>query len=153
MCCRIRFAVIGALLCLAMVCAAAVIVSLEQLNIGLTDRSIVIVWLCASLGGAIPCLGAAAVGWRVSSIVARDKTFSVETAKLLSFISTCAYVDAAYGFAANIIMGFLGFQHPSVLIVSCALILLALAAGTAFAALARLVQKAADLQEESDYTV
>ena len=153
MCVRIRLAVVGALLCLAMVCAATVIVLMERARIWPGDAARIYAWLAVTLAGVLPYLAAAALGWRVSCAVARDKTFSRETAKLLSGISTCAYADGCYGLAANVVMGILRNQHPGIMIILCALILLALAAGMGFAALARFVQKAAELQEESDLTV
>jgi hypothetical protein len=102
---------------------------------------------------AIPCVIAVVYGWRISNLVKADRSFSSDTAKLLAKISTCAFVDAAYFFVFTIAVSFVELTDISTLIVSFTVIVLAVAFGMAFAALARIVQKAADLQEESDLTV
>ncbi|MDR3149417.1 MAG: DUF2975 domain-containing protein [Oscillospiraceae bacterium] len=152
---RLRAALVGVLLCIFLVYYLVTVTASEMINIynGAPDAKIITVWLIAVLLTAVPCLVCVVLGWQTSNLVKADRSFSGETARLLSKISTCALVDAGYFLIVNIVMGVLNYQTPGVIIVSAAIILLAIAFGMAFAALARFVQKAADLQEESDLTV
>ncbi|MDR0819436.1 MAG: DUF2975 domain-containing protein [Oscillospiraceae bacterium] len=150
---RIRAAVVIAFVCILMIYTITMILGMEQLTLDEEAPIRVTAWLFIALGTAVPCLFALYFAWMISVFVKRDKSFSLYTAKMLKNISNCALIDALYFLAANVVMFVLNYNHPGIALISLALILLALAIGIAFAALARFVQKAADLQEESDLTV
>jgi hypothetical protein len=149
----IVLASLGAAFCLACVYAGVAFFGLRIARDFPGETRRIALWLI--LGGitAAPCLAAVVFSLKIASLVRRDKSFSRQTSQLLKNISACSNIAALYFAAVNIVMFISGYQHPSTMLASAVLILLALSAGAAFAALSRFVAKAAELQEESDLTV
>lgn len=93
------------------------------------------------------------LGWRISSNIGADKSFSRENAKLLKWISYLAAGDAAFFFVGNIVLLLLSMSHPSVALGSLFVVFAGVAIAMAAAALSHLVLKAAAIEEENDLTI
>ena len=91
--------------------------------------------------------------WKVASNIGNDKSFSLENAKLLKWVSWLAAVDSAYFFIGNIVLLLLNMSHPGVVIIMFFIVFVGVAVTVASAALSHLIVKAADLQEQSDLTI
>ncbi|MDR1821798.1 MAG: DUF2975 domain-containing protein [Oscillospiraceae bacterium] len=146
-------AVIGVCVCLALVCTGAMFFGLRIISAFPAEAERITLWLVFGMLAVIPLIAAAVFGLKAAGLVRADRSFSRQTARLIKRIAVCAFADALYFIAANAVMLLLEFQVPSTLLASAVLILLALSAGAGFAAISRLVAKAAELQEESEYTV
>ena len=119
---------------------------------GLFDRLywpwLVLIWVTA-----LPCYAALAFGWIIAVNIGKDRSFSVENARLLKWISGLAAGDAAFFFLGNLLYLFLNWSHPGVTLLSLIVVFVGVAISVAAAALSHLVMKAALLQEQSDLTV
>ena len=109
---------------------------------------LIFIWLTA-----IPCYIALFFGWKIAANIGRDRSFSVENANLLKWISWLAAGDSIYFFAGNVALLLLGMRHPGVVLASLLVVFAGVAITVAAAALSHLVRKAAALQEESDLTI
>lgn len=109
---------------------------------------LIFIWLTA-----IPCYIALFFGWKIAANIGRDRSFSVENANLLKWISWLAAGDSIYFFAGNVALLLLGMSHPGVVLLSLLVVFAGVAITVAAAALSHLVRKAAALQEESDLTI
>ena len=109
---------------------------------------LIFIWLTA-----IPCYIALFFGWKIAANIGADRSFSVENANLLKWISWLAAGDSIYFFAGNVALLLLGMSHPGVVLASLLVVFAGVAITVAAAALSHLVRKAAALQEESDLTI
>lgn len=110
-------------------------------------------WLIFLWITAIPCYAALAFGWKIADNIGKDRSFSMDNAKLLKWIAWMAAGDSAFFFVGNVGMMLFGMSHPAVLLASMMLVFAGVAVTVAAAALSHLVRKAADLQEQSDLTI
>ena len=110
-------------------------------------------WLIFISATAIPCYIALVFGWMIAGNIGRDRSFCMDNAKYLKWISWLAAGDAIYFFAGNVVMLFANMNHPGVIVISLFVIFAGVAIAVAAAALSHLVKKAAVLQEESDLTI
>ncbi len=110
-------------------------------------------WLIFLWGTGIPCYAALFFGWKIAANIGNDRSFSMENAKLLKWISWLAEGDAIYFFIGNIALWFAGMNHPGVVLAMFLVVFAGVAIAVAAAALSHLVKKAAVLQEESDLTI
>ena len=110
-------------------------------------------WLIFIWVTAIPCYIALFFGWKIAANIGADRSFSVENANLLKWISWLAAEDSIYFFAGNVALLLLGMSHPGVVLASLLVVFAGVAITVAAAALSHLVRKAAALQEESDLTI
>ncbi len=110
-------------------------------------------WLVFIWCTAIPCAAVLVLGWRISSNIGADRSFSRENAKLLKWISYLAAGDAAFFFVGNIVLLLLSMSHPSVALGSLFVVFAGVAIAMAAAALSHLVLKAAAIEEENDLTI
>ena len=110
-------------------------------------------WLIFIWVTAIPCYIALFFGWKIAANIGGDRSFSVENANLLKWISWLAAGDSIYFFAGNVALLLLGMSHPGVVLASLLVVFAGVAITVAAAALSHLVRKAAALQEESDLTI
>lgn len=110
-------------------------------------------WLIFLWTTGLPCYIALFCGWRVASNIGRDRSFSQDNARLLKWISLLAAGDAAFFFAGNAVLLLLSLSHPGVALFSLLGVFAGVAVSAAAAALSHLVRKAADLQEQSDWTI
>ena len=110
-------------------------------------------WLVLIWVTALPCYAALAFGWIIAVNIGRDRSFCVENARLLKWISGLAAGDAAFFFLGNVIYLLLGWSHPGVTLLCLVVVFVGVAISVAAAALSHLVMKAVLLQEQSDLTV
>lgn len=110
-------------------------------------------WLLFIWGTGLPCAGALALAWRIAGNIGADRSFSVENAGMLKWISLLAAGDAALFFLGNLVFLVLDMNHPAVVLASLLVVFAGFAIAVASAALSHLVRKAADLQEQSDWTI
>ena len=110
-------------------------------------------WLIFIWGSCIPCFVVVGLSLKVAGSIEQDRSFSAENAKRLKWISWLAAGDSAYFFVGNALFFFLGMNYPSMVIFSLIIIIIGIAIALASAVLSHLIQKAADLQEQSDLTI
>ena len=110
-------------------------------------------WLIFLWVTGIPCYIALIFGWKIAGNIGADRSFSGDNATLLKWISELAAGDAAFFFLGNLVFFFLGMNHPGVVLASMLIVFAGVAVCVAAAALSHLVRKAADLQEQSDFTI
>ena len=110
-------------------------------------------WLVFLWASGIPCYAVLVFGWKISSNIGRDRSFSNENAKYLKWISCLAAGDCVFFFVGNVILLFANMSHPGVALFSLLIVFAGVVVAVAAAALSHLVQKAATLQEQSDLTI
>ena len=110
-------------------------------------------WLVLIWVTALPVYAALAFGWIIAVNIGKDRSFSVENARLLKCISGLAAGDAAFFFLGNILYLFLDWSHPGVTLLSLIVVFVGVAISVAAAALSHLVMKAALLQEQEELTI
>ena len=110
-------------------------------------------WLIFIWITAIPCYIVLVLGWKISSNIGKDKSFSSANAKYLKWISILAVADATFFFVGNIVYLFLNMNHPGIVLFSLLVVFAGVAVAIASAALSHLVLKAEVLQEQSDWTI
>ena len=110
-------------------------------------------WLVLIWVTALPVYAALAFGWIIAVNIGKDRSFSVENARLLKWISGLAAADAAFFFLGNILYLFLDWSHPGVTLLSLIVVFVGVAISVAAAALSHLVMKAALLQEQEELTI
>lgn len=91
--------------------------------------------------------------YKIAVNIGKDKSFSMENAKLLKYISNLAIGDVVYFFAGNFVMLALNFSHPGLLLASLIIDFIGVAIGVVAAALSHLVYKAAEMREENELTI
>ncbi len=150
----IRFIIIGVGIC-ALVVYAAVIPMLGQSIIYDAPEFAgwYVPWLVFISITAIPVFIALCLCWKVTRNIGSDRSFSMENARLLKWVSWLAAADSAYFFIGNIVMLFLNMSHPGVTLLSLLVVFVGVAVSIAAAVLSHLIVKAADLQEQSDLTI
>ena len=105
-------------------------------------------WLVLIWVTALPCYAALAFGWVIAANIGKDRSFSVENARLLKWISCLAAGDAAFFFLGNVIYLLLGWSHPGVTLLCLVVAFLGVAVSVTAAALSHLVMKTALKEEE-----
>ena len=110
-------------------------------------------WLLFIWVSGIPCFMVLYYGWKISTNIGNDQSFTNQNALSLKNISVLAAADAAFFFAGNIVLLCLNVSHPSVVIASLVIAFIGMAVSVASATLSHLVKKAAVLQEQSDWTI
>ena len=110
-------------------------------------------WMIFLWATAIPCFAALVMGWKIAVNIGKDRSFTLENARLLQVVSWLAAGDAAFFFLGNVVLFFLSMNHPGVLLISLLICFAGVAVAVAAACLSHLVRKAADLQEQSDLTI
>lgn len=110
-------------------------------------------WLIFLWASAIPCFTILAFAWKVTINIGKDQAFSAQNARLLKWISNLSAADSGFFFIGNTLLLLLNMSHPGILIASFAIVFIGLAATVVAAVLSHLVKKAAELQEQSDWTI
>lgn len=110
-------------------------------------------WLLFLWASGVPCYAVLALAWRVFAAIGRDRSFTPENARRLRAISLLAGGDSAFFFLMNALYLLLGMSHPSVVLASMAVVFAGVCVAAAAGALSHLADKAAALQEQSDWTV
>lgn len=110
-------------------------------------------WLIFLWVSGIPCFMVLYYGWKISTNIGNDHSFTMENANLLKSISVLAASDAGFFFIGNIILLLLNMSHPGIVIASFIVVFVGVAVAVTSAVLSHLVKKATVLQEESDLTI
>lgn len=110
-------------------------------------------WLAVVLVSAIPCYWGLYFGWKISTEIGKDNSFSMENAEHLKNISILAALDSLYFFAANVVFMVINMNHPGVFLISLIVVFIGVAVTVAAAALSHLVRKAAEIQQENELTI
>ena len=110
-------------------------------------------WLIVIWITAVPCYAALVFAWRIAGNIRKNRSFSMENAKLLKWIAVLAAADTGFFFVMNIVYLCLNMSHPGVALASLGVLVIGIAISAVSAALSHLVRKAADLQEQSDLTI
>ena len=92
-------------------------------------------------------------GWKITTQIARDNSFSLENARYLKHICILALVDSVYFFLANIVLLFLNMNHPAILLASLFVDFAGVVVAVTAASLSHLVLKAAEIQQENQLTI
>lgn len=108
----------------------------------------ILIWITG-----IHCYVVLAYGWRIAGNIKRNRSFSIENAKLLKRIAVLAVADTGFFFIMNIVYWLLDMNHPGIVLMSLIVLVIGIAISAVSAALSHLVRKAADLQEQSDLTI
>lgn len=110
-------------------------------------------WLIFLWISGIPCFAALVLAWRIVVNIGKDRSFSMDNARLLQWISRLAAGDAVFFFLGNVLLLLLDMSHPGVVLAALVIVFVGVAVAVAAAVLSYLVQKAAALQEQSDLTI
>ena len=110
-------------------------------------------WLLIIWISAIPCYLVLFFGWKITTEISKDNSFSMKNSKYLKYISMLALADSGYFFLANLIMLLLNMNHPGIFLGSLFIEFAGVAVAVAAAALSYLVQKAARIQQENELTI
>lgn len=110
-------------------------------------------WIIFLYLTGIPCFMVLYIGWKIVKTIADENVFSFENSKRLGTISKLAVIDSAYLMAGNIIFFFMGMNHPSMFLLFTAIVFMGIAFFTVCKGLAMLTYRAAELQEQSDFTI
>lgn len=110
-------------------------------------------WLVLIWATGLPIVAALVLAWRIAGNIGADKSFSLDNGRYLKWISALAAGDGAFFLLGNVVYLFMGMNHPGILLFSLLVVFVAIAVAVAAAALSRLVTKAAQLQEQSDWTI
>ena len=106
-----------------------------------------------SLLTGLPCYLALWFSWEIMSGIAKDESFTVKNAEYLKKISLLATVDVVFLLTWNVILFALKMSNLNVFLICLLIDFMGVVIAVIFAALSHLVGKAADLQEQSDYTI
>lgn len=110
-------------------------------------------WLLYLWGTAVPCVVAVGYAFSITHTLREGRMFTPQNARRLLMIARWAIGDTVYFFIGQILLFAMGWNHPGVFLMSLFIVFAGAAIATAARALAWLVQKAAELQEESDWTI
>ena len=151
--CRcVRFAAV-----VAVICGVGLLIFFHIAIGGLTQEysqyPSVVLWRIIVTVTSLPCAGVLACMWAVSNAIADDSVFTNKTAKWIGRSALLLFADAGLAFAVNVVMFFLSFSHPSILLVGLIVTFVFIAFGLLAAVLSRYIQKAADLQEINEGTI
>lgn len=149
----LKMMILGVGICGILICVLVFPALTDELEPLLNERWVCRAWLILLWITSIPCFIALGVSWRVVSNIGNDQSFTQENAGLLKRISVLAIVDAAFLFVWNMVLFFLNANHPSTLLACLFIDFVGVVIAVIFAALSHLVLKAADLQEQSDFTI
>lgn len=110
-------------------------------------------WLVMLWVTGIPCYTGLILAWKIAANIGKDRSFTLENGKYLSWIAVLAAADSGFLFIMNIVYLFLNMNHPGIVLASLMVEFSGVAISVAAAVLSHLVTKAAALQEQSDLTI
>lgn len=110
-------------------------------------------WLIFIWATGIPCFTALFFAWKIASNIGTDHSFCTDNGILMKRIAKLASADGIFFFLGNIVLLFAGINHPGIVIVSLLVMCIAMGISVAASALSHLIMEAAELQEQSDFTI
>lgn len=110
-------------------------------------------WLIFIWATGIPCYTALVFAWKIATNIGSDNSFCMANGILMKRIAKLAAADGIFFFLGNIVLLFIGINHPGIVIVSVFVTCIAMGIFVAASALSHLIMEAAELQEQSDYTI
>ena len=110
-------------------------------------------WLLFAWAVALPCFAVLVFVWKVSGAVMKDTVFTFLTAKWVKMGAVLLLFDAALLFIGNVILLFLGMNHPGMLLLSVIGDIFIVASALLASVLSRYLTKASVLQEETEGTI
>ncbi len=110
-------------------------------------------WLIFLWVTGIPCYIALCFGWKITTNIGQDHSFTKANGMYLKWISRLAAGDSLLFFVGDVAFLFLNLNHPGVALMLLMVVFVGVAISVAAAALSHLVMKAAELQEQSDLTI
>lgn len=102
---------------------------------------------------AIPCYIVLGYAWKIAQSISNEKAFTTKNSLRLKRVSILALVTSLYFFIGNMTFLLLSMNHPTIFILSCICIFIGVSISVASAVLSYLVNKASELQEQSDLTI
>jgi len=101
----------------------------------------------------IPYFLALVFAWKIFTNIGKDRSFCMENANYMRNIAYLAAADTIFLLVGNVLFLLIGINHPGLLIACILLAFVGITVSVACAALSHLIQKAADLQLQSDLTI
>lgn len=116
-------------------------------------KNVFLPWAVMIWVAAVPCVIALVLFWQICNEISRDNSFSEINAVKMKKISFCAFFDAIFFAAGNVI--YLIMNMNSILVFGLSLIVCMIggAVGIAAAILSRLITKAAVMKQENELTI
>lgn len=102
---------------------------------------------------AVPCYLVLLCGWKISSEIGADRSFTDYNARLLKYISALAAFDSVLLFVGSGIFYALGMSHGGLMLFCIMVVFAGVTVTVAAAALSHLVYRAAVLEAESELTI
>ena len=102
---------------------------------------------------AVPCYLVLLCGWKISSEIGADRSFSGYNARLLKYISGLAAFDSVLLFVGSGVFYVLGMSHGGLMLFCIMVVFAGVTVTVAAAALSHLVYREAVLEEESELTI
>ncbi len=93
------------------------------------------------------------LAWKIFGNIEKDHAFTTENAEYMGRISFLAAADAVVLLVGNVLFLLIGMNHPGILLLCFVVTLIGIGFSVAAAALSHLIRKAADLQDQSDWTI
>ncbi len=110
-------------------------------------------WMTLFLLTALPCYAALVIGWLIAESIGQNRSFSEINARRMKWISNLAFGDVILFFSGNVMLLFLGMNHPGVFLISLLPDMLGVAIAVCAAALSHLIFKSAQMQTDADLTI
>lgn len=110
-------------------------------------------YLAFALPTALPCLAALILAYRIAIRIGQNRSFCMENARGVQFISLLLAANAIYVIAINLILYGCGKSSASLLFLSLLLAVFAAVIAAAFWVLAQLLRGASHLETENRFTI
>lgn len=110
-------------------------------------------WMILIWISAVPCYAVLLLGWKISTNIGKDESFSENNAMYLKWIAYLALGDSVFLFVAHVFFLVLDMSAAVVMLVITVIVFIGVAISIGAAALSHLVMKAAEIKEENDLTI
>lgn len=108
----------------------------------------ILIWLTA-----VPCYIVLVLAWRSAVDAGKKNSFTMKNAERLQKTGRLASGDGIFFLIMNLIYWLIGLNHPGILLASCLIFFICIAFAVVVNALAVMVARAAELEEESKFTI
>lgn len=110
-------------------------------------------WLIFLLSSSIFYFALIVMAWKIATNIGHNQSFSIINARLLKQMSILSLAASLFFFIGNNVIFLLNMSHPSILLASLVIVFTGIAVSVIFNVLSHLVKIAAELQEQSDWTI